>query len=110
MKPRFKILIMYKEQEFKKQKVAQFLRVAKKLLIDDKDYVKSTIEVRLEGYMYERTIAEKEITYHLERPSFMDWLLRRRTSKTIKVNISEALNNPPETPNTTRLFDLKKLD
>jgi len=103
----------HKELEFIRKRVATFLKVDKdvqKFEHDGDNFIKNKMTLRLEGYVYEMTIAEKEITYHFDKPSFLDWLLGRRKSKTIKISIADALNNPPETNNTSRLYYLEQID
>lgn len=105
--------LSYKELEFQKQRVASILRIDKDIQsfeYDGDNLIKNKITLRLQGYVYQMTVAEKEITYHFDKPSFLDWLLGRRKSKTIKINIADALKNPPITDGCERLYTIEKIN
>lgn len=103
-----------KEHIFEKKKFAVFTKFSADILndIDVKifeDKITNTITARMEAFFYEKQVAEKEIVYYFDRPTFLDWLLRRRKTKRIKINISDVLNNPPKTlENTIRHYTLTK--
>lgn len=56
------------------------------------DYTRNIVS-RLTLEMYERTADEKEIEITIERPSFLDWLLRRTKKKIVKVKLKDILKS-----------------
>jgi flavin-dependent dehydrogenase len=43
--------------------------------------------------MYERVADEKQVEFIIERPTFLDWLLRRTKTKTVKVRLKDILKD-----------------
>ena len=54
------------------------------------EYTKK-VRSRLELAHYERHVETKELTIEFDRPKFLDWLLRRRKTKTVRVELKEVL-------------------
>ena len=54
------------------------------------DYSRRLI-TRLELEMHERIAEEKEVEFLIERPKFLDWLLRRQKTKKVKVILKDIL-------------------
>lgn len=55
------------------------------------------VKTRLITAHYERHAETKEIEFELERPRFLDWLLRRRKTQTIRVELKEVLKESKST-------------
>lgn len=104
--------INMKETTFEKRKVTSMLRVSNEIesYLNESDYLRNTLTHRLEAEFYSATLDEKEITYLLDKPTFLDWLLGRRKSKTIKVRVSAVLQTPPLRDGLMKIYELEKLD
>lgn len=50
------------------------------------------VKSRLTIERFERLAETKEVTFELERPTFLDWLLRRRKKETVTVELREILD------------------
>lgn len=75
-----------KEITFNREKIASMMKISKRCISDieiktyqtSEDYITDKLTVQLEAFIYSNTIDERKLEYYLERPSFLDWLLRRR--------------------------------
>jgi hypothetical protein len=59
------------------------------------DYLAETFAYQLKAYIYKRIKEKRSIECIFERPSFLDWLLRRKRKLTKEIIISDILKNPP---------------
>lgn len=59
------------------------------------DFLRNELTAQLSAFVYERTKEKRELVHYLDRPRFLDWLLRRRKKVTIIVDFKEWLINPP---------------
>lgn len=108
------------EVVFDKTKIASMMRVGNEVLTnikfnqfkhDGDCFIRNELVIRMEADLYKATIAEKEMTFIFEKPTFLDWLLGRERIKNIKVNIWDVLKNPPLTSgDVTRFYNIEKLD
>lgn len=70
---------------------------------EELDYIENLLTVRLSGFIYSNMIEERELTYYCDRPSFLDWLLRRCKKVKFNLKVKDLLLNPkPE--NTERIY------
>jgi len=88
---------------FEKERIATMSKVSCELMsqmeldkcqIDD-DYLMNTMTYRLSASIYSNTVEQRKLTYHFERPSFFDWLFRRKRKVEINVEVKDLLLNPP---------------
>lgn len=105
-----------KEHEFKKEKVSSMMKISKQILFkgnvdlgtDGLDFINNTLTAKMDAYFWQMAQPSQSIQVSIERPRFIDWLLRRKRYKTITINIKDALIDPPAQPeNTIRLITLQ---
>ena len=65
------------------------------------DFINEVFTVRMQAFIYESTIAEKEVIYTFDKPSFLDWLLGRKRTAKFHIKMSEVLTSPPSEKNIT---------
>lgn len=92
-----------RELEFKIEEIAACLS-APKLTVSD-DLITETLKYNLVSFIYERTIDERKIEYVLDKPSFFDWLFRRKKTVVIDFKAKDLLLNPPS-ERTIRIYEL----
>jgi len=100
------------EKEFEKKKIFAYQKISKEMLptdilerlkkemvfdlnykvgIESDDFFKGLAITLLEGTIYKWTQENRTIIQSIKRPTFLDWLLRRRKQITIKIDVSELL-------------------
>jgi hypothetical protein len=62
---------------------------------DGLQFAKNEICYRLNAYIFTSQNQEKEVSYLFDRPTFLDWLLRRRREARFIVKSKDALLDPP---------------
>ena len=72
------------------------------------DMLNDIYTLELVGWIYSRTIEERKLTYYCERPTFLDWLFRRKKKVEFDFKASDLLINPPD-KNTLRIYDIKSV-
>ncbi len=55
------------------------------------DYINGTLTVLLESKLKAATVEKKIIQYYVDRPSFLDWFLRRRKVVNIEVETGQFM-------------------
>lgn len=98
--------------EFIKEKVSVETKISSDLITELNfysqreydDFVYNTMTVKLVGYIHSNLAEERDLVYHCKRPSFFDWLFRRRKSVTFNLKVKDLLINPPKTANTKRIY------
>lgn len=60
------------------------------------DYAKGRMVHEMHAYMYQRTLPVHTVSYEFERPTFLDWLLRRKRKFTVDIHANEVLMDPPK--------------
>lgn len=61
------------------------------------DRIKNELKVRVNAIFFSMMEKEKEETLTFNRPSFMDWILRRKKTVSFTVSCHKILENPPKT-------------
>ena len=89
------------ERVFVRQKLAAYEKISlceTELIIDqiDDDFINKLATVILKGYVYENTKEIRNLSYTFKRPTFLDWILRRKRNVTVKVEVKDLLNDPPK--------------
>ena len=103
------------EIKFDREKVAVMQKISKEVLSNLKlefsqgedDFVNEATEamtMRLTGFIYSNLAEERDLNYYFDRPTFLDWLLRRRRKATFKLRVEDLLLNPPTTNKTIRIY------
>lgn len=65
------------------------------------DFVNETFTMRLDAYFLTNTADERTLTYYCPRPTFFDWLFRRRKDIKWKLYVKDILINPPKLKDRT---------
>lgn len=76
------------------EKVAHYMKVSPEFLktgMEADDFMFNTLTAMLHGYIYTMAKEDGEITVHIERPKFFDWLFRRTKEKKVKYVIRELV-------------------
>lgn len=60
------------------------------------DFVKDQLTAKLAAFIYADTVVERKLEYWFDRPTFFDWLFRRRRKAIFKLKIKDILLNAPE--------------
>lgn len=90
-------------QEFKKQSFVSFDKFTEEYISDVKiqygkdsdDFIKNLITVRLKTDLYSKFVENRTITKEFKRPTFLDWLFRRKLKYTFNVKVSEVTKYVP---------------
>jgi hypothetical protein len=101
-----------KEIKFEKEKVAVMQKISNEVLNDLKlevsqvsdDFVNKTMTMRLTGFIYSNLADERNLDYYFDRPTFLDWLLRRKRKATFNLKVKDLLLNVPKTDNSMRIY------
>lgn len=92
------------------EKVAHYIKVTPEFLQTGQeadDFIYDQLTVMLHGYIYTMAKEEGEITVHVERPTFLDWLLRRTKEKKVKYVIKELVRaNKMKFPDNIRVIQI----
>ena len=96
---------------FEAEKLAAYKRISKELLNDTEfkldnyeDYLNETMTATLSSYIYNNMAEKRELIYYCDRPSFLDWLLRRSKKVIFNLEVRDLLLNAPKTNNTMRIY------
>ena len=89
----------YKEIKFEKEKIAVIDKISNNVLNDLKleisqvaeDFVNETMTMRLTAFIYSNLAEERNLDYYFERPTFLDWLLRRKRKATFNLKVKDLL-------------------
>lgn len=103
---------------FNREKVAATMQMSKECLVDLKlsigqtseDFLSDKLTAKLVGFIYSNTIDERKLEYNLERPTFFDWLFRRRKKVVFDFKAKDLMLNPPKNnlDNLLRVYEIDK--
>lgn len=94
-------------ETYEKKEVAEQIKIPMSVFTEMKtetgqvmnDFVNETLTVQLQAFIYEQTIDERELIYEFNRPTFLDWLLRRKRKAIFHFKAADLLLNPPQEKN-----------
>lgn len=83
--------------EFEKQKIRAMIKMSfqsMKLEVAqcDADFINEELTLQLTSFIYQRTVEEREMVYYCPRPTFMDWLMRRKKRVVFTANLKQVIN------------------
>ena len=83
-----------------------------KLLVgeDDTDFLTDTLTAQMEAFIVSRLSESQKVIVYSERPTFLDWLLRRKRSFEIQVDCKEVIKNPPIFQGGTIMYAVNQID
>lgn len=92
-----------REIVFTREKVAYAEKVTEEYLTqlnmevgrEDLDFIREQATLQFSSFLLSHMNAHQVIRVQTERPSFLDWLLRRKPVFNIEVKCMEVLKNPP---------------
>lgn len=75
------------------------------------DFVRELFTIQLESFIMTRLNEKQNIIVYRERPTFMEWILRKRRSFVFEISCKEVLKNPPSLPNgsSSILYSVQEL-
>jgi hypothetical protein len=99
------------EQVFKRNSFVAFEKFSKEYISpinmtinnEGNDFITNQLTVRLKTDLYEQFIETRTFTKEFKRPTFFDWLFRRKTRYTFNVNVSEVTKYIPNVDNILRV-------
>lgn len=102
---------MNKEQSFTAEKIAAVQKIPSTVLADMKidlhqnadDFIHDRFTLQMTAKIYTDTVDERVLVYHCERPTFLDWLLRRRKRVEFDFKAKDLLLAPPKN-GTARIY------
>lgn len=97
---------MNKEINFIREKVAVSTKIsevfANEMVLsagrEYDDFMRDEFTVKLEAFILTHVNEIQRITVYRERPTFLDWLFRRKREFTFEINCKDVLINPPTLP------------
>ena len=97
---------------FEKEKIAVYQKISKEILSDlellvskaDTDFIDKTMTMQLSGYIYSNLAEERVLHYYFDRPTFLDWLFRRKRKATFNLKVKDLKLNDPKTDNSIRIY------
>jgi len=91
---------------FKRESHAYGIQCTEEYWIGQKDWVTGDLVSRVRTFLFVHRNPKQEVTYTFGRPSFLDWVFRKKKTVTIEVQCLDILKNPPmpETQHTVTLY------
>jgi hypothetical protein len=117
MKTEIEKIVTNEVTAFMREKIATIEKMSLDCLTDLKlelgqdtdDYLGGVFTARLQAFIYQNTIAERDLVYYCDRPTFLDWLLRRKKKVVFKFKAKDLLIKPPKTEKPTlRIYEIKE--
>lgn len=105
----------FEEVRFNREKVQAIQILSEQCLSDLKLNIGQTAEnfmqreftAQLTAFVYSNTIDERTLDYYCERPTFFDWLFRRRKKVSFEFKAKDLLLNPPKNDkDTLRVYEI----
>jgi len=101
-----------KEIKFEKEKIAIMQKISNEVLNDliledgtcNDDFINDMFTMRLTASIYSNLADERSLDYYFDRPTFLDWLLRRKRKATFNLKVKDLLLNAPKTDNSMRIY------
>jgi hypothetical protein len=97
------------EVEFQREKIQAMKKISKSVFSDyileyQEGFVEEMLTVKMAGFVYENMADERELVYCCPKPSFLDWLLRRKRKVVFNLKTKDLLIDPPKLENTARIY------
>lgn len=100
---------------FEKEKVSVISKISNILLkdidltlgLDQDDFMDDISTLRLDAWYLSNLSEVKKVKFKCDRPSFLDWLLRRQKTAEFTLVVKDILLNPPKlADNTVRFYEI----
>lgn len=105
-------MVDYKTVVFERERVCEMMKHTKEFIAQlkatsNEDYIYDMLSTNMDAFLYTQTHEEQTITRYAGRPSFLDWILRRRKKYHWTVKMRDVLKNPPATnAPTVRMYEI----
>ena len=95
---------------FEKGKISFITKIKMETGFTENDLIEENITARLTAEILERTVEEKTLEYTFKRPTFFDWLLRRKRKATFELKVKDLLLDPANYKGfeTVRTYEVKE--
>jgi hypothetical protein len=98
-----------KELAFDKEKISSYAKISKELIDsynvnlshNDIDFVMEELTLKIDAYIYANTSETITEFYEFKRPTFFEWLFRKKRYAEFTIQIKDILINPPKMPKET---------
>jgi len=101
--------------EFTKEKLSTDYQVSKDLINaisevtfesgqTELDSILNLMTLRLDAYYLAHLSEKIPLQFECKRPTFLDWLLRRRQIAKFELHVKDLLLKPPALPDTQRIY------
>jgi len=93
-----------KEETYTKQKISAYMKATPEMMternlrigMDGEDFINDLLTCQLEAFIY-KSAQPTQTTYHyVPRPTFLDWMLKRRKVINITVECDKVLKVAPD--------------
>lgn len=110
---------MVEKIKFDKEKISAISKVAKDYILDvnltagtvNDDFVLDQLTLQLDAWILSNAAEERILTYYCPRPTFFDWLFRRRREVKWELNVKDLLLNPPKLKKeTSRIYIIREIE
>lgn len=103
------------EASFEQEKIGEIMKFSKdfitdkelKIGSDNNDFMTNTLTAKMIAKIYTNTIDERDLIYYAERPTFFDWLFRRKKKVVFRFKAKDLLFNPPKNGNS-RIYIIER--
>jgi len=107
---------MIEEKVFRKEKAAVIQKITNEAISDLKftigqegdDFMRENLTVMLSASIYTHLAEERELVYDFDRPTFTDWLLRRKRKAKFNLKVKDLLLILPISENSLRMYVTEK--
>lgn len=104
------------EKEFIKEQLGAYCGISDQMFVDEhfevtkNELLMPELWARLTAYVYSNIAEDRDIEYYCPRPTFLDWILRRRKKVIFNLKVKDLLINPPKDPATKRIYIVSETD
>lgn len=107
---------MKTETVYEKTKLFVESKISKELLndikiqtfSDDSDILTNMLTARMTAYVYSNLSEERNLTYYFDKPTFFEWLFRKKRKAVFNLKVKDLLLNAPKSENTMRIYVVDK--
>ena len=79
-----------------------------KLGLNRDDFLEELLTAVLSAHIYSNMAEQRELVYSFKRPTFWEWITRKKRKATFTLNVKDLLINPPKnTDNVIRIYEVK---
>lgn len=99
---------------FSREKISTHCKVSRDIITEASirignegiDFIEETLTAQLEAFVWSRLSEKRTITNVFKRPSFLEWLFRKKREVKIEIDVKDLLLNPPVIESTKRIYEV----